>query len=68
MNAVKQKPISGYEPNHPKAPVVALGKAGAHEMLDPVSFRSIGDAKTMEQRAIDRWENEGGEIPNVQRN
>ena len=60
--------ILGYEPNHPGVPVIALWNASSHEMIDPISTARIGDTRPMKQRAIERWENEGGEIPIAPRN
>ena len=64
MNTFKQRSVSGCESNHRALPVIALGNAA----LDIVWHPRISDTRTLEQRAIDRWENEGGEIPNEQRN
>jgi len=63
MNTFKQRSVSGCESNHRALPVIALGNAA----LDIVWHPRISDTRTLEQRAIDRWENEGGEIPNEQR-
>ncbi len=55
--------ILGFDPHHPEVSVIELWNSSAHEAsrLDP----SPPDAKpmSMKQRAIQRWENEGGEIP-----
>jgi len=59
--------ILGYEPHHPAVPVIALWNASSHEMLDPAFAPNLGDARIMKRRAIERWENEGGEIPHKQR-
>jgi broad specificity phosphatase PhoE len=56
--------ILGYDPDHPEVPVIALWNAGSHEVVAPPSRLSSSDASSMKQRAIERWENEGGEIPN----
>jgi hypothetical protein len=63
VNAFKQSPFTKCEANHRASPVIAPGNAA----LDRVWHPRIGNTRTMEQRAIDRWENEGGEIPNEQR-
>lgn len=55
--------ILGYDPDHPEIPVISLWNAFSREMPGPVSHQRIGDARSMKQRAIERWENEGGEIP-----
>jgi len=60
--------ILGYEPHHPGVPVIALWNASSHEMAEPTSTTRIGDTRSMKQRAIERWESEGGEIPSAQRN
>jgi hypothetical protein len=36
-----------------------------HKLLVSVASESVNDARIMEWRAIERWENEGGEIPNA---
>jgi broad specificity phosphatase PhoE len=55
--------VLGYDPDHPKVPVIALWNAFSHEMLELFQHRSMGDTRTAKERAIQRWENEGGEIP-----
>jgi hypothetical protein len=62
MNTFKQRSLNGGKANHRASPVIALGKAA----LDIVWHPRIGDTRALEQRAIERWENEGGEIPNEQ--
>jgi hypothetical protein len=34
-------------------------------ILEPLQYQEIADDRTLELRAIDRWENEGGEIPMI---
>jgi len=58
--------ILGYDPHHPEVSVIALLNASPHEMMDSVPHRLPGDIRTAKQRVIDRWENEGGEIPQEQ--
>ena len=58
--------ILGYDPHHPEVSVIALLNASPHEMMDSVPHRMPGDIRTAKQRVIDRWENEGGEIPQEQ--
>jgi probable phosphoglycerate mutase len=58
--------ILGYDPDHSEVPVIALWNAFSREMPDPVSHQPMGDTRSMKQRAIERWENEGGEIPSEQ--
>jgi broad specificity phosphatase PhoE len=60
--------ILEYETSHPEVPVIALWNVPLHEKLDFVLGSCHGDKRTLLQRAIDRWENEGGEIPNDQAN
>jgi hypothetical protein len=66
MNAFKQGGLGGCGAHHRAVPVIVLGNTASHEGLDVVWHPRIGDTRTMEQRAIERWENEGGEIPNEQ--
>jgi hypothetical protein len=57
-----------YEHDRTDQPAIALWNAASHEMFDSMPSLRVGDARTMKQRAIERWENKGGEIPNEQRN
>ena len=66
MNTFKQGSFNGCEAHHRALPVIALGNTALLKALDVVWRLRIGDTRTMEQRAIERWENEGGEIPNEQ--
>jgi broad specificity phosphatase PhoE len=45
--------VFGYDPHHLDVPVIALWNAASHDTCD----------MTVKQRAIERWENEGGQIP-----
>ncbi len=54
--------ILGVDPHHPEVAVVALWNAASGEKADSVSHPRLGDAKTVTPRALERWENEGGEI------
>ena len=58
--------ILAYDPNHPEVSVIAMLNAASHEICDPVPRRRDGNALALKRRAIERWENEGGEIPNLQ--
>jgi len=58
--------ILGYDPDHPKVPVIALWNAFSHEMLELSPHLPLGDTRTMKERAIQRWETDGGEIPNAE--
>jgi len=51
--------ILGYDSDHPEVPVISLW----NYLLHPFSVQSPPSGQTMTQRAIQRWENEGGEIP-----
>jgi probable phosphoglycerate mutase len=57
--------ILGCDPHHPKVPVIALWNEASHEMLDSGTSHRLSDKRTLKQQAIERWENEGGEIPNA---
>jgi hypothetical protein len=67
MNTFKHGSVSACEGDHREAPAIAPGNIALHDWLDVVWHPRIGDTRTMERRAIERWENEGGEIPNEQR-
>jgi broad specificity phosphatase PhoE len=56
--------ILGCDPHHPKVPVIALWNEASHELVTGARPRAA-DKQTMKQQAIERWENEGGEIPNT---
>jgi hypothetical protein len=60
MNTFKQGSFSGCEAHHREVPVIALANTASHEALDVVWRLRIGDTRTMEQRAIERWEHEQG--------
>jgi probable phosphoglycerate mutase len=51
--------ILAYDPDHPEVPVISLW----NYLLHPFSVQPPPSGQTMKQRAIQRWENEGGEIP-----
>jgi len=55
--------VLGYDPDHPTAPIISVWNAFSHEMLKLLSQHPPGDTRTMKERAIQRWETEGGEIP-----
>jgi phosphomannomutase len=54
-----------YEHESPDQPAIALWNSVALESLAPATDLGDGDRRALKRRAIDRWENEGGEIPNV---
>jgi hypothetical protein len=47
--------------------MIAASKITVQDWSHVVWHLRIDDTRTLEQRAIERWENEGGEIPNEQR-
>lgn len=55
--------ILGYDPDHPDIPVIVLWNGRSPQESGSLHYPLIGDNRTMRQRAIERWENEGGEIP-----
>jgi probable phosphoglycerate mutase len=55
--------VFGYDPDHPTVPVISLWNAFSHEMLELLPHPALGDVRTMKERAIQRWETDGGEIP-----
>ncbi len=55
--------ILGHDLHHPEVAVIALWNSAPNEILDEAADAGAGDAATIKQRAIQRWENEGGEIP-----
>lgn len=60
--------VLDYEHDRVDQPVIAIWNAGSDGMFGSVPSSGVGDARTMKQRAIERWENEGGEIPRDERN
>jgi probable phosphoglycerate mutase len=60
--------ILGYDPDHPEVPVIALWNSSSHEIVSSPPDARNGDTRTMKQQALERWENEGGEIPNGHQN
>jgi glucose-6-phosphate isomerase len=57
--------IFAFDPHHPAVPVIALWNAGSHEIFNTVSPHPASGTMTTRQRALERWENEGGEIPQL---
>jgi broad specificity phosphatase PhoE len=53
--------ILSLDPHHPTVPVIALWNATSREIFNGVPTHSTSGAMTMKQRALERWENEGGE-------
>jgi hypothetical protein len=54
-----------YEHERTDQPAIALWNSVAAESLAPATEADDGERSVLKQRAIQRWENEGGEIPNV---
>ena len=54
--------ILGYNPDHPAVPVISLWNAFSSTMLELLPRPPPGDTRTMKERAIQRWETDGGEI------
>jgi len=57
--------VLGYDPDHPKVPIIALWNAFSHDMLKLMAHSTLGDNRTPKERAIQRWETDGGEIPSA---
>jgi probable phosphoglycerate mutase len=55
--------ILGRDPNHPEVSVIALWNAAPNEKFDQAEDPGAGDPAGVKQRALQRWENEGGELP-----
>ncbi|HEX4998262.1 MAG TPA: histidine phosphatase family protein [Terriglobia bacterium] len=55
--------ILACDPHNPTVPVIALWNEASREALDSGPSPRPGDKRTVTQQAIERWENEGGEIP-----
>jgi len=59
--------ILGEDPRRPGMPVLALWNAKSAHASDPASRRGGDDPAGMRRRALERWENEGGELLNQRR-
>jgi len=60
--------ILSYEHDCGDERAIALWNFPASEMFGLHPSQDFGDIRPMKQRAIERWENEGGEIPHGQKN
>ena len=60
--------IFGFDPHHLEVPVIALWNATSKDTCDVALWPRRVDTISMKQRAIERWENEGGEIPTPEQN
>jgi len=54
-----------YDRKHTGQPAIALWNSVAPETFVPATDAGVGERITLKRRAIDRWENEGGDIPDV---
>ncbi|NQV28638.1 MAG: histidine phosphatase family protein [Rhodopirellula sp.] len=52
-----------YEHDRIDQPAIALWNSAAHETFTPTPNRGDGETRPIKQQVIERWENEGGEIP-----
>ena len=57
--------VLGYEHDCPGQPAIVQWNTPACRAPFPPSDTAEGDLRKTGQRALDRWENEGGEIPHV---
>ena len=57
--------VLGYEHERADRPVLARWNVAAGHALVEAGEPGLGDAPALKVRAIDRWENEGGEIPPI---
>jgi probable phosphoglycerate mutase len=55
--------ILSYDPDHPKVPVIELWNAFSPDMMELQPYSASSDTRTMKEKAIQRWETDGGEIP-----
>ena len=55
--------ILGHDPHSPEMAVISLWNCRSSDILDAAADTATNDAARIKQRAIQRWENEGGEIP-----
>ena len=55
--------VLGFDPHHLEVPVISLWNSVSHQASGSTSDRHAHSALSARQRAIQRWENEGGEIP-----
>jgi hypothetical protein len=56
--------VLDYEHQRADQPVIAIWNACVEEKRDSASTPFEGDDVTVNRRAIDRWNNEGGRNPN----
>jgi probable phosphoglycerate mutase len=53
-----------YDQRHHDMAVIALWNFASPDILNHFPNAHLSDPRTLKQRAIDRWENEGGELKN----
>ncbi|HUF62400.1 MAG TPA: histidine phosphatase family protein [Verrucomicrobiales bacterium] len=56
-----------YDEDHTGQPAIALWNSATPDTFDPAPEQQTGDTGLSKRRAIEQWENEGGEIPNAER-
>ncbi len=54
-----------YEPDRINQPAIALWNSATPETFDPALNQPVGETRALKRKAIEQWENEGGEIPNL---
>lgn len=54
-----------YDHDRINEPAIALWNSVAHETFDQGPNQCVGDTRPMKSLAIQRWENEGGDIPQL---
>jgi len=54
--------IFSFDPHHPAVPVIALWNAVSQEIFNTVASHPGGGTMTANERSLEQWENEGGEI------
>ena len=60
--------VLGYEHDRSDQPAIVRWNSAADEAVDSAAVARAGDARILKRRALERWENEGGEIPVERRN
>ncbi len=55
--------VLGSDPHHPEVPIIASWNTTGEETVGSPGGRHGRSAAAMQQKAIARWENEGGESP-----
>jgi probable phosphoglycerate mutase len=55
--------ILSHDPDHPTVSIISLWNAFSPDMLELQPPLPVGDTRTMKEKALQRWETDGGEIP-----